>query len=158
MPAVCSSCSSKAGGVLLDVVPLQLLYWLLHSHLWGCGLWAGAGLTPLAGPSNLYPLLCGQPMYWWSANQPDMPPGPTWRHEHIHTKHESYKSTLHISQPPGLMPAEIQNCLYCMYGHLGYCFHNYFWQRAAEGEGAVFERRNNPSLEEVSFGYEDLFL
>lgn len=75
-----------------------------------------------------------------------------------YTKHQDDKSALHISQIPGLMPAEIWNCLYCMYGHLGYCFQNYFWQRGVEGGGALFERRNNPFFEGVSFGYKDLLL
>lgn len=39
------------------------------------GCWARAGPTPPAGPSNLHPLLCGQPACWWRANQPNVPPG-----------------------------------------------------------------------------------
>jgi len=45
-----------------------------------------------------------------------------------------------------------------MYGHLGYCFQNYFWQRGVGDGGAVLERRNNPSFEGVSFGHEDFLL
>lgn len=75
-----------------------------------------------------------------------------------YTKHQSWKYTFPISRPLGLVPAGIQNCCYHVYGHLCCCFQRYFWQRGVGGEGAVFERRNNPSLEGCCLGYEDLLI
>lgn len=128
VPAACCLCSPKAEDVLLNVVLLQLLYWVFRSCL--MGLWAGTGPGPLAG--NQQPSPTPPQSARWRENQPKVSPGPTWR-LNIY-KDQDYKSALYISQPSGLMPAEIWNCLYCMYGHLGYCFQNYFWQRSVEVE------------------------
>lgn len=157
VPAARYPCNPRAEGVRLDVVPLQLLCCLPLQPppgLWAVGRsWPHSpGRSQQPSPS---PLLAASVLM---DSKPTQCATSTHLEALTDTKHQGYKSTLHISQPPGLMSAEIRNCLYCMYGHLGYCFQNYFWQRDTEGEGAVFERRNNASLEGVSFGHEDLLL
>lgn len=154
VPAAHSPRGPRAEGVPLDTVPLQLLYWLLHSRCRGCGLLAKSwshspGRSQQPSPSPLRAarvLMESKPTQCATRTHPEAL---------MYTKH---RRTLHVSRPPGLTPAKIWNYLYRMFGHLGYYFQNYFWQRRAEGEGATFERRNNPSLEGVSFGYEDLLL
>lgn len=96
--------------------------------LWDCE--QELALVPLLVTSNLHPHLCSQPD--GEKTNPKCHQDP---HEGVNIyKDQDYKSAFYISQPSGLMPAEIWNCLYCMYGHLGYCFQNYFWQRSVEVE------------------------
>lgn len=165
LPSQLRPCWLRAGCLL----PLQL-----QSR--GCPAWRGASPAALLAspqpPAGLRAVGRSWSRSCGTTQQPS--PSPLWAatalmesertrcatrtHPEVLTCTKHHKSSSHISQPPGPMPAEIWNCLYRMYSHLGHCFQNFFWQRRVEGEGAVFERRNNRSFEGVSFGREGLLL